>query len=80
MHVFCEKLKFLFSLSFAILLIPPRAAKFSNVYHLTCYFPANFGSDTSCLYYLGFKGESSPLNLLWAHQFLIIYFYEIIDN
>ncbi|KAI5743154.1 hypothetical protein M8J77_015135 [Diaphorina citri] len=41
---------------------PIMAAKFSNVYHLTCYFPTNFGSDNTCLYYLGFRGESSPLH------------------
>jgi hypothetical protein len=38
-----------------------RAAKFSNVRSLTLLFDTNHGADTTCIYYLAFKGVFTPL-------------------
>ena len=34
-----------------------RVARFSNVEHLSIYFPDNFGNDATRVYYIGLKGE-----------------------
>eukprot|EP01027_Heterolobosea_sp_BB2_P009620 GEZU01014169.1.p1 GENE.GEZU01014169.1~~GEZU01014169.1.p1 ORF type:complete len:212 (-),score=47.65 GEZU01014169.1:457-1092(-) len=34
-----------------------KVTKFQNVNSLTMYFPENFGSDTTRIYYIGFKGD-----------------------
>lgn len=36
---------------------PLAVNKFSDVTHLTFYFPSNFGSDKTRLYYIGLRGE-----------------------
>ncbi|KAG4078342.1 hypothetical protein HA402_013052 [Bradysia odoriphaga] len=39
---------------------PIKTVQFSSVHHLSLHFPSNFGSDTSCIYYIGLRGEFSP--------------------
>ena len=39
-----------------------RVARFSNVEHLSIYFPENFGSDTSRIYYIGLKGDFTEVS------------------
>lgn len=36
-----------------------RVVQFSSVHHLTLYFPTNFGSDSTRIYYIGLRGEFS---------------------
>ncbi|KAL3068350.1 hypothetical protein niasHT_030641 [Heterodera trifolii] len=36
---------------------PLTATKFSSVGHLALHFPANFGEDKTCIYYIGLRGE-----------------------
>lgn len=36
---------------------PLIAAKFSNVHHLTLYFPTNFGDDVTRIFYIGLRGD-----------------------
>ncbi|KAH7731323.1 PITH domain containing protein [Aphelenchoides avenae] len=36
---------------------PLVANKFSNVHHLTLHFPANFGAETTRVYYIGLRGS-----------------------
>lgn len=38
-----------------------RVAKFSNVHHLTIYISSNFGADTTTVFYIGLKGEFTPV-------------------
>ena len=35
----------------------PKVARFSNVEHLSIYFPRNFGAETSKVYFIGLKGD-----------------------
>jgi PITH domain len=35
---------------------------FNSVYHLSLYFPTNFGEDVTRIYYIGLRGEFSPRN------------------
>ena len=34
-----------------------RVARFNNVEHLSIYFPANFGNDSTLIYYIGLRGD-----------------------
>jgi hypothetical protein len=36
---------------------PCKLTKFTNVRHLTLYFPENFGADVTRITYVGLKGE-----------------------
>uniref|UniRef100_A0A183CND8 PITH domain-containing protein n=1 Tax=Globodera pallida TaxID=36090 RepID=A0A183CND8_GLOPA len=36
---------------------PLTANKFNSVGHLTLHFPANFGEDKTCIYYIGLRGS-----------------------
>jgi hypothetical protein len=36
-----------------------KMVTFNNVYHLSLYFPTNFGEETSRIYYIGLRGEFS---------------------
>ncbi|CAH2066693.1 unnamed protein product, partial [Iphiclides podalirius] len=38
----------------------PKIVAFSSVSHLTMHFPANFGAETTKIYYIGLKGEWTP--------------------
>lgn len=38
----------------------PKIVTFSSVSHLTMHFPANFGAETTKIYYIGLKGEWTP--------------------
>ncbi|KAI5641497.1 PITH domain-containing protein [Phthorimaea operculella] len=38
----------------------PKIVTFSSVSHLTMHFPANFGADTTKIYYIGLRGEWTP--------------------
>ncbi|KAJ9069763.1 hypothetical protein DSO57_1015259 [Entomophthora muscae] len=52
-----------------------RLTKFNSVRNLTLYFPSNFGSDTSILSFIAFKGEWSEVK-----QDPIITIYEVQPN
>jgi hypothetical protein len=41
---------------------PTKVSKFTNVRNLTLFFPGNFGSDSTRLSYIGFKGEYTAIN------------------
>ena len=36
---------------------PTKVVTFNSVHHLTIHIAGNFGSDTSSVYYVGFRGE-----------------------
>lgn len=36
---------------------PTKIVKFTNVHHLTLFFPKNFGHETTRIYYIGLKGD-----------------------
>ena len=39
-----------------------RVARFSNVEHLSIYFPENFGNDVSRIYFIGLKGDFTQVS------------------
>lgn len=41
---------------------PLKIVKFSNVFHLTIHIPKNYGADTTKVYYIGLRGEFSPVS------------------
>eukprot|EP00112_Aurelia_sp_Birch-Aquarium-sp1_P019191 Seg470.4 transcript_id=Seg470.4/GoldUCD/mRNA.D3Y31 product="PITH domain-containing protein GA19395" protein_id=Seg470.4/GoldUCD/D3Y31 len=41
-----------------------KVARFSNVEHLSIYFPDNFGNDSTRVYYIGLKGEFTKVNIV----------------
>lgn len=55
---------------------PVKAAKFSSVQHLSLHFPANFGAETTRIYYLGLKGEFSEAR----RQEILLCSYELAPN
>lgn len=55
---------------------PTKIVTFSSVYHLTLYFPGNFGDDTTRIYYLGLRGDFFKQ----PHQGVIIATYEARAN
>lgn len=36
-----------------------RVVTFNNVHHLTLHFPTNFGAESTCIHYIGLRGEFS---------------------
>ncbi|RWS28629.1 hypothetical protein B4U80_05821 [Leptotrombidium deliense] len=55
---------------------PIKAVKFSSVNHLSIYFPANFGDESTKIYYIGLKGEFTPAQ----RDALLIANYELAPN
>lgn len=41
---------------------PTKIVKFTNVHHLTLYFPRNFGDDNTRIYYIGLKGDFTEVS------------------
>jgi hypothetical protein len=35
----------------------PRVPKFSGVHSIDLYIPSNFGADSTCIHFIGLKGE-----------------------
>lgn len=44
-------------------LIAFRIAKFTNVNHLTLFFPSNFGGDHTRIHYIGLKGDFTQVRI-----------------
>ena len=40
-----------------------KIVSFSNVHHLSLFFPRNFGDESSRVYYIGLKGDFTPVSL-----------------
>jgi hypothetical protein len=40
---------------------PMRAAKFSGVHSLTLFFSRNYGADSTRIFYIGLKGDFTPV-------------------
>jgi hypothetical protein len=40
-----------------------RVSKFANVQNLSLFFPSNFGSESTRIYFVGFKGEFTEVRL-----------------
>ncbi|KAK7100133.1 PITH domain-containing protein 1-like [Littorina saxatilis] len=54
----------------------PKIARFNNVNDLSLHFPANFGSETTRIYYIGLKGDFTEVN----RQEVVIANYELKPN
>jgi len=55
---------------------PIKVVQFSSVHDLTLYFPSNFGSDKTRIYYIGLKGEFHEA----PNQGIVICNYELRPN
>ncbi|KAK7502244.1 hypothetical protein BaRGS_00006608 [Batillaria attramentaria] len=53
-----------------------KVARFNNVNHLSIHFPANFGNDSTKVYYIGLKGDFTEVN----RQEIVICNYEAAAN
>ena len=43
---------------------PLKIVRFSSVHHLTIHIPKNYGSETTKVYYIGLRGEFTPVSIL----------------
>jgi len=59
-----------------ILQLPTKASKFSNVNHLSIYFPDNHGNEATKIYYIGLKGDFTQAQ----RQTVLITNYELSAN
>ncbi|XP_054283924.1 PITH domain-containing protein GA19395 [Macrosteles quadrilineatus] len=50
--------------------------KFATVHHLSIHFPRNFGSETTKIYYIGLRGEFTPMQ----RQEVVICSYEALPS
>eukprot|EP00029_Vermamoeba_vermiformis_P012572 TRINITY_DN7429_c0_g1_i1.p2 TRINITY_DN7429_c0_g1~~TRINITY_DN7429_c0_g1_i1.p2 ORF type:complete len:208 (-),score=26.42 TRINITY_DN7429_c0_g1_i1:58-681(-) len=41
---------------------PTKGPKYSNLSNITLYIPSNHGADETVIYYIGLKGEYTPVN------------------
>uniref|UniRef100_H2ZCF5 PITH domain-containing protein 1 n=1 Tax=Ciona savignyi TaxID=51511 RepID=H2ZCF5_CIOSA len=59
-----------------VLQLPTKIARFSNINHLSIFFPENYGSETTKIYYIGLTGDFMQAQ----RQEILITNYELAAN